>query len=431
MIREILPNGVSCLLRAGGSPGSAALHLVVKAGGLFDVERPGLARFTASTLMRGTELRSGQRLALDLDSAGASLAVASGVETVVLWGRARSRDLPLLVGAAAEVVQRPAFPPDEIEKVRWELITAARVSSVDVRQVAERAFRQAAYPSGHPHSRSPEGDEEVLVGASGDDLRSFHAAHYLPGATSVAVAGDFDPPDLLGLLRSSFCGWAPAGVWALPAYPRPALTGQATGDGPSPASRAGRFTEAVVAGKSQADIALGIPGTMRGDPDYYAVMMANLLLGQLGMMGRIGESVRERQGMAYYAHSELRAGLLPGPWWVRAGVNPSNIDRALAAILHEVESLQESGPQPDELADARRFLTGSLALRTETNVSMAQMLAEIDLYGLGLDFLERYPGIVEGVRADEITAAIRKFPSRGFVLAVAGPGRESGPAAQK
>jgi zinc protease len=142
------------------------------------------------------------------------------------------------------------------------------------------------------------------------------------------------------------------------------------------------------------------------------------------MMGRIGQNVREHQGMAYHAFSDLRAGLLAGPWWVRAGVNPANVDCAVAAILHEVRELQANGPAPDELADARAYLIGSLAVRLETSQGVAQTLADIELFGLGLDYLERYPSIINGTSRDAIVRAARRFPVEAYALAIAGPQRE-------
>jgi zinc protease len=143
------------------------------------------------------------------------------------------------------------------------------------------------------------------------------------------------------------------------------------------------------------------------------------------MMGRIGQNVREQQGMAYYAFSDLRAGLLAGPWWVRAGVNPANLDRAVAAIVREIEDLQAAGPGDDELVDARTFLTGSLAVRLETTQGVAEMLANIELFGLGLDHIERYPSIIAGISRDDVVNAIRRFPLHAYMLAVAGPERSA------
>jgi zinc protease len=150
-------------------------------------------------------------------------------------------------------------------------------------------------------------------------------------------------------------------------------------------------------------------------------MMANLILGQIGLMGRLGERVREQQGMAYYAYSDLRAGLLAGPWWVRAGVNPSNEERAVDSILHELRAFRESGPSAEELGDAQDFLAGSLAVRLETNGGIAQMLADIELFNLGLDYVVRYPAIVRSLAHDAVTRAIGMFPLDAYSLAIAGP----------
>src|SRR2546428_7400731 len=150
-------------------------------------------------------------------------------------------------------------------------------------------------------------------------------------------------------------------------------------------------------GKTQSDIVLGAPGVARTDPWYYETMMANLLLGQLGMMGRLGDRVRERQGMAYYAFSDLRAGLLAGPWVVRAGVNPANESAAIEGILGEIRRFQDGGPEDAELAYARDFLIGSQAVRLETNPGIAHLLPDVGVFGLGLVSPLPYPGLFRGI----------------------------------
>ena len=412
VVRAVLPNGLTCLVRASPGAGMVALHAYLRAGGMFDRDRPGLARFVGAALIRGTHRHRGPDLAEALDTMGASLTVSAGTETASLAAHGLAEDLPRLLGFAAEVLVEPAFPPDEVERVRGELLTAIRVNGLDTRQVAERLFRRLAYPADHPHSRSPDGDEATVAGLDRAALEAFHRTHYVPGAAILAVVGDVEPSAALDRVAEAFAGW------------------QGHGTPPPPAARAAPPAtvvrgEASVPGKSQSDLVLGVPGVDRRDPDYYALMMANLLLGQLGLMGRIGQRVRETLGMAYYAYSDLRAGLLAGPWWVRAGVSPVNVDRAVAAILAEIEQLQSSGPAPDELADARTFLTGSLAVRLESTPGLAQMLADMELYALGLDYLERYPAIISAVSREAIVHAARRFPTSAYVLAVAGPDRSA------
>jgi zinc protease len=412
----VLGNGLTVIAQTSPEVGVAALHGFVRAGAVSDDDRPGQARFVASTMMHGTEQRTHAQIAEALDGMGATLAVLPGLEVTTVVGRALADDLPALLEIAAEALTRPAFPLDEVEKVRGQLITAARVNGLDTRHVAERVFRRLAYPEHHPHAQVPDGDEMVLAALSAANLREFHEQHYWPEGTALVVVGDVETHRVVEEVARYFGGWSPNGTGARPQYNAGAADIGPRAEGP-------RSHHVALPGKTQADLALGTPGVRRSDPGYYATMMANLLLGQLGMMGRIGENVRERQGMAYYAYSDLRAGLTAGPWWVRAGVNPANVERAVAAILAEIGALQRDGPATDELADARTFLVGSLAVRRETTQGLAQMLSDVELHGLGLDYLDRYASIIQGVSSDEIVAAIRQFPIDAYTLAVAGPER--------
>src|SRR4029450_3924189 len=126
--------------------------------------------------------------------------------------------------------------------------------------------------------------------------------------------------------------------------------------------------------KAQVDIAYGFITILRSDPRYYAYSLMNNVLGQYSLGGRLGDSIRERQGMAYYVFSALDANVIPGPLMIRAGVNPSNVDRALASIDEEVARMATEGPTDRELAESRQFLIGSLPRRLETNVGIAHFL---------------------------------------------------------
>jgi zinc protease len=151
-------------------------------------------------------------------------------------------------------------------------------------------------------------------------------------------------------------------------------------------------------------------------------MMGNMILGRLGMGGRLGENVRENQGMAYYVYSGLEADLGAGPWAAVAGINPDNVERAIQAILQEIEQFKQAGPTDEELADAKAYLTGSLVLGLETNDGIAGTLLAIERYGLGLDYIDRYPDIINGLsHADIVTVARKYLSTENCVLVVAGP----------
>jgi zinc protease len=139
-------------------------------------------------------------------------------------------------------------------------------------------------------------------------------------------------------------------------------------------------------------------------------------------MGRLGTNVRDKQGLAYYAYSQLRGGLGPGPWMVSAGVNPVNVDRTVSSMRDEIRRLQDDPVPADELADNKSYLIGTVPIQLETNDGVAENLMNIELYGLGLDYLQRYPEMIAAITAEEVQAAARKYLSPDhYALAVAGP----------
>ena len=174
--------------------------------------------------------------------------------------------------------------------------------------------------------------------------------------------------------------------------------------------------------KTQSDIMLGVPGPLRSAPDYLEASMANTILGVFGMYGRLGQNVRESQGLAYYSFSRLSGGLGPSPWYVSTGVSPDKVEVALDSILHEVGRIIEEPIPEDELADSLAFRTGALPVSLETNQGIANVLTDIELYDLGLDYLHLLPDRLYSMTTDSIQAAARHYLSvEEIAIAVAGP----------
>ena len=136
----------------------------------------------------------------------------------------------------------------------------------------------------------------------------------------------------------------------------------------------------------------------------------------------MGEHVREKGGMAYYAGTSLDGGLGPGPWYAYAGVNPKNVDRAIELMLREIRKFTAKKVTPQELEDNQAFFVGRLPLSLETNEGVAASIGALELYDLGLDYLQRYPALVQAVTRDDVREAAQEFLSaENYALAVAGP----------
>ncbi len=176
-----------------------------------------------------------------------------------------------------------------------------------------------------------------------------------------------------------------------------------------------------IPGKSQTDIVMGAAGPRRTDTEYLAASLGNSVLGQFGMMGRVGEVVREKSGLAYYAYSSLSAGVGPGSWTVSAGVNPSNVKKATDLIVKEFGKFVNNGVSRKELADSQANFIGRLPLSLESNSGIAGALINIERYNLGLDYYPRYPDLVKAVSPGDVIEVARKYidPER-LAIATAG-----------
>lgn len=408
--RHTLPNGLTALIQRNPSTPTVSVRGELRVGAAHEpAAQSGLAVFTGAALIRGAGGRSFQQIVAETEERGCSVSAGGGLHSSGFGGKALVEDLPLVVEILADMLTAPTFPAQEVERLRGQFLMGLRESEQETGTQASRAARQLLFPPEHPYSRLSSGTLATVQALSRDDLAGFHA-RYHPAGGAVAIVGDVEPAAVIELLERHLGGWAPAG-------PPPQLDLP-----PVPPLTAISRRDIAMPGKVQSDVIWAVHGLRRDDPDYYAAMLANMVLGRLGMGGRLGENVRERQGMAYYCYSGLEADLGAGPWSAVAGVNPGNVERAVEAILHEVASFTAEGPTEQELSDARDFLTGSLVLSLETNDGIAGTLLAIERYGLGLDYIDRYPAIIGAVTHEQIVAAARRYLStERYVLTVAGP----------
>lgn len=408
--REVLPNGITVLARANFNSPSVVIAGYFDAGALFDPdEKMGLAEYTVLSLMRGTTNRTFDEIYHDLESVGAGLGFSTGVHKSGFHGRSLAEDLPLLLKLLSESLTMPTFPKAEVEKLRAQLLTGLAIRAEDTSEMASLVFDQILFQD-HPYSRPEDGYPETIKRIKRSDLLRFHREHYGPRGMVLAVVGGVEPEVAVRHVKRVLGGWEVKGqkdALALPPLkPRKKMV-----------SKYHR-----IAGKSQADLVIGTHGPMRRDPEFMSASVGNNILGQFGMMGRIGEVVREKSGLAYYAYSSLSAGLGPGSWEVSAGVNPQNVKKATNLIIDELKRFVQEGVTQDELADTKANFIGRLPLSLESNGGVANALLNIERHQLGLDYYRRYADLVNEVTAEDVLSTARKFIDLDkLVIAVAGP----------
>lgn len=408
--RQVLSNGIVVLVYENFAADSVVVEGYLRAGALSEGRaHAGLADFVASMLLHGTQHHSFSAIYEALESVGASLDFSAGRHVTDFSGSALAEDLDLVLDFLADALRYPIFPGEEVEQVRGEIMTGLQIRASDTRQMASLRFRELLYAD-HPYGISVYGYPETIAALTAEDLVDFHRLRYGPQDLAIAIVGAVKAEDAVRRVEATLGDWHNDAFVSLPEAP--------------PASRPVVTIEDYVAipNKTQSDLVLGLPGPPRAAGDYLDLSLANTVLGVFGMMGRLGANVREEQGLAYYVYSQLNGGLGPSPWYVATGVAPDRVDQARASILDEIARMQDELVPADELADNKTFRTGSLPVSLETNDGLASIIADMELLDLGLDYLQRFPELIEDITAERVQAAAHKYWSTTqMAVAVAGP----------
>jgi zinc protease len=408
--RTELSNGITVVTRSNFNSPSVVIRGYFNAGSLFDPEEKlGLADFVSSALMRGTNKHGFDEIYNILESTGASLGFNTGAHTSSFSGRSLAEDLPLLLGLLAETMTQPNFPKAEIEILRAQILTGLSISAEDTSDMASETFDKILFKN-HPYSLPDEGTPETIQKIKRNDLLKFHRDQYGPRGMVIAVVGAVEAEEAVRQVKRALGGWHVKGQEDSPELPEL-----------KPLKRTVRKHHRIK-GKSQSDIVIGTNGPRRKDAEFMSASLGNNILGQFGMMGRIGESVREKAGLAYYAYSSLNAGIGPGSWEVDAGVNPTNVDKATGLIVEELRRFVQDGVTEDELADSKANFIGRLPLSLESNGGVAGALLNIERHNLGLAYYQRYADLVNEVTCEEVLNTVQKYidPDK-LAIAVAGP----------
>jgi zinc protease len=409
--RAELSNGITMLVFENHSSPAVVLSGYLWSGALGETrEQAGLAGLTAGLLVRGSGSRSFAEINEALESVGAQLGFHSGVHSVGFGGKALAEDLDLLLDILADCLRRPTFPAQEIEKLRSQILTDLQRRAHDTQRMARLTFDALLYPD-HPYGRSVQGYEDSVAGLSRADVVSHYQSGFSPQGMVIAIVGAVSAGEAVEKAGLALGTWQPPDATPNQSIPEAVQLAEK------------RYQSVAIDGKTQSDVMLGWPGLARNDPDFVKARLTNTVLGVFGMMGRLGSSVRVEQGLAYYVYSRLEAGLGAGPWLAHAGVDPTNVDRAIDGILHEVRRLRDQPVPPDELADSQSYLTGIMPLQLETNEGVAGVVLDMERYELGLDYLEHYAGLVNAVTVTDLREMAQTYlnPDH-YVLAVAGPG---------
>ena len=405
-----LPNGITLLCKSDFISPSIVMSGYFQGGSIQDpADKLGLALFTSLGLMRGTTNLRFKRIYNNLESAGASFGFGASVQSTSFGGKSLIEDLPLLLKTLSNCIRWPIFPPQQIRRLRAQLISGLQLRQQDTSDMASLKFDELLFPN-HPYGLPEDGYLDTVQRISRRDLVSFHQKYYGPKGMIIVLVGAILPDQALDLVYKALGGWENLN-WIAPL--------EIPDFDPIVESK---IISIPIEGKVQTDVILGCHGPSRISDDFLPASIGNNILGQFGMMGRIGTAVREKSGLAYYASTSLNAWFKGGSWEISAGVNPLNLNTAINLIMSEIKKFTNELVSEEELEDAKSSYIGSLPLSVESNNGVASAIIRMERFNLGLNYLREFPSMIEKTTREDILRIARKYinPEK-IVIVSAGP----------
>lgn len=403
--RELLPNNMVLLHAERKTLPIVTVVMAIKAGSIAEPpEKAGLAYLTAALLTEGTKTRSSRDISSAIEFVGGSLSASAGADYATITLTVLKKDIDLGFGLLSDILLSPAFGDDEINRKKSITRSWLKQQNEEPGTVASIAFSRAVFGD-HPYGRQVQGTIGSLDAISRQDIVAFHDQYFAPNNAIMSVAGDISRKELKALLDKYLGAWQQK---VMPSRPLPAVAAQSK-----------PLVIRVNKDLSQANIMLGHLGITRENPDYYAVLIMNYILGGGGFSSRLMDNIRDNMGLAYDVHSYFSASKYGGAFQAGLQTKNESANTAIDETLKEIRRIRTEPVSDRELEDAKSYLTGSFPLRIDSNSKIAGFALAVEYYGLGLDYVDRFPSLINRVAKDDILRVARKYlDPENYVLVV-------------
>jgi len=394
--RTTLDNGLTVFIMPTARLPLVDFRLVVRVGSVGDPRgKEGLANLTAELLTQGAGRRGARQIAEDIAFVGGTLEASAGVEQVVVACEVLQKDFAVGLELLRDVVAQPTFPPEELDRKKNEMLGVIASQRDDPAALANRElgpFLLGDSPLAHPTI----GWEGSVGGLTHDDVVAFHREHFRPENAILAVVGDVDPRTVRSALEKAFGGWRKTGAPSRDLY---AAVPQARGS----QVRIIRKPEVT-----QTQIRLACMGVPRNHPDYYPITVANTILGA-GFTSRLVNEIRVVQGLTYSISSRFTMYRNAGTFRISTFTKNETLRRTIDETLKVVKDLLDRGPGEEELAKAKRYLTGLYPLGLQAPDELAARLLDVEFYGLDPKYIETYRDRIDAVTMADCRRALKSY----------------------
>ena len=356
--------------------------------------KEGLAALTAESLTEGTTSLSAAEFNEKVDFMGSSVGIGASRDFATATFTSLTKYREVTLHMLAQLLQEPGLRDADILRKQAEQIAAIKSAEEEPSYTANVAFTKMLFgdtPYGHPTS----GSSDAVSKLKPDDIREFYHQHYKLGGAIIAVAGDVTAEEIKSALEKELSGLQ--GTVA----PQTAPT--------APVVPPGIHTHIIDRNVAQANLFIGSGGISRSDPDYYKLQVMNYILGGGGFASHLMKVVRSKAGLAYSIGSVFQAGKFPGAFVVVLETKNASANDAIKLILEQLHEIQQKPVGDTELTDAKRYLIGSFPLKLDRQSEIVSFMLETEIYGLGLDYADRYPKIISAISAADVQAVAQKY----------------------
>lgn len=397
--KRTLANGLQVWTVTQRELPSVSASLVIRAGAAHDGSRGGLASMTASLLDEGTATRSALEFARAVDALGANLGAFADDERTSVSLTTLKRVADSAFALMGELVTRPAFAAEELERDRKSRLQALRQQKDQPTVIASQTFARRVYGDAHPYGRPGNGTPTTIAAVTREDIAGFYQRFYRPNNAIMVIVGDVTAEEGMRYAERAFGGWEkgtlPPEATAVPARPAARPTAVYLVDKP---------------GAAQSEIRIGHPGAARStDPDFYALQVMNVILGGQ-FSSRINLNLRESKGYTYGARSGWSFNRGDGPFVASAGVFTAKTDSSLVEFLRELRDIRSTRPPTaEEIEFAKGVLIRAYPRRIETNGAVAAQLADLAFFGLPESELSTYLTRIAAVKPADVSRVARRY----------------------
>jgi zinc protease len=302
-------------------------------------------------------------------------------------------------------VQKPRFDDDAVERIRQQLIANLIYADKDPGKVAMREWYAQAF-AGHPYARPSSGTVDTVSKIGRDDLIAYHKRIFARDNLKVVAVGDITPAELGKLIDDVF-GGLPAKADLFPVAKMQPVTGGSQ--------------RVIEMGVPQSVAVFGLGAMPRKDPDFIAAFVVNHILGGGGFSAKLMEEVREKRGLAYSVYTYIQPDRYTSILVGSVATKNASMSQSLDIIRNEMKKMAENGPTEADLNAAKSYLTGSYALRFDTNSKIASQLLGLMQEGFGPDYVENRNKMIEAVTmADAKRVAARLLKPDDLIVTVVG-----------